>query len=179
MALRELEEGIRQLQLRIGEQQLLITEQQALIAELQTDAGTLESGVNAAAAQIALINARTRASTRYTASGVLTTAWVTYVTVVVSCENRPIAVHISATYSNGNSGANRKVDFRLQMDGVTVGEELTDLMSLFVSGSSSLANIADTFTPTPTAGSRTFTLQAKASANSAVILTRASIAVVE
>lgn len=118
-------------------------------------------------------------TSRYTADGIIGTAYGTFVTVTVTTLNRPVMVSMSATYSNANSGANRTVDLRVQMDGTTLNEELTALYSPLNSGGSSPITAADTFIVTPSAGSHTFTLQAKASAASAVGMRRASLTVVE
>ncbi|MGL4998044.1 MAG: phage tail protein [Cetobacterium sp.] len=145
-----------------------------------TSTGDFNTEVQSAlVAQVDALDLRTAAGTRYTAAGTLTTGYVTYVTTTITASARPVVVNLSATYANGNSGANRTADFRVQMDGVTVGEELTGLYSPYVASLSTPINVADTFVVTPTAGSRTFTLQAKASVGSAVTLNRASLAVSE
>jgi hypothetical protein len=119
------------------------------------------------------------ATSRYTAGGIMSTSYGTFVTVTITSNGRPTVINMSGTYTNANSGANRIVDFRVQMDGVTVGQELVGLYSPLVSGGGSPLTAADTFLITPTAGSRTFTLQAKANNVSSVGLNRASLTVYE
>jgi hypothetical protein len=141
------------------------------------------AGTNAITAQVGIpksdIPAPVASTSRYTAGGILTTSYATYVTVTITATGRPVVVNMSAVYSNANSSANRTVDFRVQMGGVTIGEELTGLYSPWVSGIQTPLSTADNFLVTPASGSRTFTLQAKASNVSSVGLFRASLTVVE
>lgn len=151
-------------------------------SELATRVGATESINNTQNSRLTALETITTpvaASSRYTAGGIMGTGYTTYVTVTVTATGRPLLVNMSGTYSNANSGANRVVDFRVQMDGVTIGEELTSLHSPLVSGTGSPTTAADNFLVTPAAGSRTFTLQAKASNVSSVGLVRASLAVTQ
>jgi hypothetical protein len=118
-------------------------------------------------------------TSRYTAGAILGTSYSTFATVTITSTGRPIKIDGSVTYNNANSGGNKTVDWRVQLDGVTLNEELTGLISVWVSGQATPTTSADFFLTTPTAGSRTITLQAKASASSSVGLTRASLTVVE
>ena len=141
------------------------------------------NGANGIVSQIGIpksdIPTPVAATSRYTAGGIIGTAYSTFVTTTITSTGRPTLVTMSGTYNNANSGANRTVDFRVQMDGVTLNEELTGLLSLWVSGTATPVTASDTFLVTPAAGSRSFTLQAKASNASSVGLVRASLTVVE
>jgi microcystin-dependent protein len=151
-------------------------------SELATRVGATESVNNTQNTRLTSLETVTTpvaATSRYTAGGILGTSYTTYVTVTITATGRPVLINMSAVYSNANSSANRTVDFRVQMDGVTLNEELTGLHSPWVSGNQSPLTTADNFLVTPTAGSRTFTLQSRASNVSSIGLFRASLVVTQ
>jgi microcystin-dependent protein len=159
--------GDSELAIRVGDTENIVNSLSDDVSTLQSTVSTLDT-----------ITTPISATSRYTAGGILGTSYSTYVTVTITAIGRPVVVHMSAVYSNANSSANRTVDFRVQMGGVTLNEELTGLHSPWVSGNQSPLTTADTFLVTPAAGSRTFTLQARASNVSSVGLFRASLTVV-
>lgn len=141
---------------------------------------TLTADVDGLDSAIAAINNRTAEGSKYVADGVLTAAYVTYVTESITVVARPVTLIVSAIYRNGNSGANRTVDIRIQEDGVTIPNgEILGLFSEFLSGGSTPTSYCEAFVLTPAAGVRSYTVQIKASVNSAVFLQRASIAAIE
>jgi microcystin-dependent protein len=151
-------------------------------SELATRVGATESvdtTQNSRLTDLETVTTPVAASSRRTNGVVLPTTYTTYLTVTVTATGRPVLVNLSGTYSNGNSGSNRFLDFRLQMDGVTVGDELVGLFSPLHSGSSSPLTAADSFLVTPSVGSRTFTFQARAANASSVVLVRASLVVTQ
>jgi hypothetical protein len=151
-------------------------------SELATRVGATESVNNTQNTRLTSLETVTTpvaASSRLTNGVVLPTTYTTYLTVTVAATGRPVLVNLSGTYSNGNSGSNRFLDFRLQMDGVTVGDELVGLFSPLHSGSTSPLTAADSFLVTPSVGSRTFTFQARAASASSVVLVRASLVVTQ
>jgi hypothetical protein len=115
----------------------------------------------------------------YSAGGLLTTTYENFVSFNLVCTGRPVLVNFSITFNNSNSGANRQVKVKANLDGTIIGHEITDLTALLISGSSSVATSAHSFIVTPSAGTRSFTLQVAASANSSCGLNRASMTAVE
>jgi hypothetical protein len=120
-----------------------------------------------------------KASGTYTANGTLTTTYASYITISLTTSTRPVYVFFSATGNNANSGAQQVFDVRAQVDGVTIGNEMTENRLIWVSGASARFNTSHAFLLTPTAGTRSFTLQAKAGATGAVQLPFAQLVVFE
>jgi hypothetical protein len=109
----------------------------------------------------------------------LTTTYQSYITVSMTCTGRPVVVAFSAIHANMNSGANRDVSLRAQLDGVTVGYELGGLFSVLLSGAAAATSDGATFIVTPSAGTRSFTFQARANANSSCAAYAAQLSVFE
>jgi hypothetical protein len=127
----------------------------------------------------ASMSGKPKASGTYTANGTLTTTYASYITISLTTSTRPVYVFFSATGNNANSGAQQFFDVRAQVDGVTIGNEMTENRLIWVSGASARFNTAHAFLLTPTAGTRSFTLQAKAGATGAVQLPFAQLVVFE
>lgn len=145
-----------------------------------TSSGEFDTEVQTAlVASVNAIEARTAVQDRYTAAALLTTSWATYASVTVTASARPVVVIVTGLYSNSNSGANRTLDFRTQMDGVTLGTEMTGISAPLISGAQNPLCYSETHLVTPTAGSRTFTLQSKVPVAPTVTLQRATITVLE
>lgn len=115
----------------------------------------------------------------YTANAVLGTSYASYISFNITATGRPALVNWSVTYSNGNSGANRTVNARAQMDGITIGYEAQNLYCPLLIGGGTPMTSAHSFIVTPTAGTRNFTLQALASGASSVFLTYGCLTVTE
>lgn len=113
-----------------------------------------------------------------TASGGVTNAYATYATVSsVTTLGGSVEIDISGYFSNAASGVDRTADVKVQCDGVDVGTPFTGL-PILLSGLPRHA-FRLLFSHTPSAGSHTYTLQAKASINTAVTLVRPTIIVNE
>jgi hypothetical protein len=132
-----------------------------------------------AAADAKFSNKIVAGSGTYSAGGLLTTTYENFVSFNLACTGRPVLVNFSITFNNSNSGANRQVKVKANLDGTIIGHEITDLTALLISGSASVATSAHSFIVTPSAGTRSFTLQVAASANSSCGLNRASMTAVE
>lgn len=109
----------------------------------------------------------------------LTTTYQSYITVSMTCTGRPVVVAFSAIHANMNSGANREVSLRAQLDGVTVGYELGGLFSVLLSGAAAATSDGATFIITPSAGTRSFTFQARANNNSSCAVYAGQLSVFE
>jgi hypothetical protein len=107
---------------------------------------------------------------------VMNPSYQTYVTVNLTCTGRPVVVNYSITYYDGSSGANRTVGVRAALDGTTIGVDNDFLSSPF--GLAAFTS-AHSFIVTPTAGSRSFTLQARAATASASIIQAVELVVYE
>jgi len=101
--------------------------------------------------------------------GTLTTSYVTYATKTVSSTGGRVQIEWGVVAYNGNSGANRTLDVKLICDSVEV-DSITDLWLMYVSGQNPRFVNNFTFEHTPSAGSHTYELQFKASANTSVLL---------
>jgi hypothetical protein len=120
-----------------------------------------------------------KSSATYTANGTLTTSYASYISINLTTSTRPVFVGFSANYTNANSGSNKTVSIRAQLGGVTIGNEIVNLFSPWVSGTGTTYNSAHNFIVTPTAGAQTFTLQVLASAAGSVTLPAAQLVIFE
>ena len=98
----------------------------------------------------------------------ITASYVTYATVTATSLGGVVEIDYSAWLYDGSSGAARTFSIKVQCDGVDVGTPLTTIGLPYISGQNPGAGIRSIVSHTPSAGSHTWTVQALASAASAV-----------
>lgn len=108
--------------------------------------------------------------------GVLSTAYTTFATVTATSAGGKILLLGVSQFRDGNSGANRKVDMRIQCDGVTITNSGITVPS-FANAWESEGVIH--ISHTPSAGSHTWTLQVAAQTGSATLGFQSSLQVDE
>lgn len=108
--------------------------------------------------------------------GVLSTTFTTFASVTATSTGGQVILLAVGQVKDGNSGANRKVDFRIQCDGTTVTNSGITQPSFANSyESEGVIHIAHT----PSAGSHTWTFQIAAQTGSATLGYQASLQVTE
>lgn len=113
-----------------------------------------------------------------TGSVLPTGSYTTYCTVTATSTGGAIEADFSALIFNGNSGAYRTAQVKVQCDGVDVTPVL-DFGVSFVSSNNPPVFPAFKVSHTPAAGSHTWTLQVKSNTGSAVIMDQAYLRIAE
>lgn len=103
------------------------------------------------------------------AGSTLTASYVTHATVTATSTGGKIHTLFSVRAVNGNSGALRTMDIRVQCDGATV-EDMTGINLAYLAANNPEATYSFMFEHQPSAGSHTWTLQLEASAGAAVVV---------
>ena len=112
----------------------------------------------------------------------LTTAYVTYPSVTATTHGGAIELQWSAQVGNGNSGASKTFDIQILCDGVVTGitPATLNFYSPYITPDTTTLSYGFIHNQTaPTAASHTWTLQFKASANTAVVLGNSYLKVTE
>lgn len=115
-----------------------------------------------------------------TANPTLGVAMSTIATVIATTLGGPLRIPASVLLNNGNSGADKRANIQLMLDGVAQTPSFADIDVRLISGQNSIASFAFTWELTGVAaGSHTFLLQALASLASSVTVPAASLVVIE
>lgn len=101
----------------------------------------------------------------------LTTSYVTYAILTATSIGRLVTIDWSVVVGNGGSGASRTFDVQVLCDGVATTPSTLNFTAPYASAEYPRLTYSYTMSSTPSAGSHTWALQLKASANSAVLLT--------
>lgn len=108
-----------------------------------------------------------------TTNTVITASYVTYLTIAATSTGRECEIDLRCVLGNGNSGDHRTADIKVQCDGVDITPNPISVFLLQIGTSQTFQTQSFLFSSTPAAGAHTWTIQMKASLNSAVVLNQA------
>lgn len=114
--------------------------------------------------------------THTTIATVLSTSYTTYCSITATSLNKPIRVEYGANMQDGASGAARIQNIKVQVDGVDIPD--SELTSQTLTNNLTIHPMM-IIEHTPTAGSHTWTLQAKSSAAAATFIHQAYLRVTQ